>query len=126
MTGEQDWVRNAVGRVAPDANLSGLKVTAILAEATEALLGMDANRLEELAQCCQDLNRSLGPSERQAAGCELAEVPVEIETLRRILSETRANLVVLTRVRLLGVGGTRGGQRLVWGLSRQEGEYGDD
>jgi len=126
MTGGPNWVRNAAGSVVPDASYPGQQVTSILAAATEALQAMDADRLEELARCCQDLNRRVEAGTRAMLGCELAAKPVEMEMLRRVLMETRANLVVLTRVRWSGLGGRRSGGESGWVAGRKEAGYGDD
>jgi hypothetical protein len=78
----------------PGATLRG-----IVQQATVALIAMDADRLEELAICCADLNR-----EPEAVGA-LADAPAslaaaagDLALLRCILRESRANLTVLTRV----------------------------
>ncbi len=88
----------------------------LLQEATEALIQMDADRLEELARCCADLNRQPKQSRRSKAPSPLsiprrsiaistaAGVSAErqsLATLARLLEETRANLRVLTHLHLL-------------------------
>lgn len=109
----------------------GEALQGIVTEAIESLLAMDADRLEELSRCCADLNRELGTgSERTEAGQELAERAHEMEMLRRILFETRANLAVMTRVRLMRLGAESGvlGGALPAGWMRRGGdvEYGDN
>ena len=73
----------------------------IVAEASRALVQLDAERLEELALSCQALNRRLpesvtkltpDPAQTRAAKREMA-------TLGRILEVTRGNLRVLRQLR---------------------------
>ena len=87
----------------------------LLQEATEALIQMDADRLEELARCCADLNRQpkrsrsprtlhLSTPHRSIPSSSTAGMTAEREslaTLARLLEETRANLRVLTHLHLL-------------------------
>lgn len=80
----------------------GTALHAIVQEATDALIAMDTERLEELARCCADLNRELAancsPAELREAADEIA---AETRLLGRILVETRANLAVLTRLHVI-------------------------
>jgi mRNA degradation ribonuclease J1/J2 len=77
----------------------GVALRAIVAQATAALVAMDAERLEELAKCCADLNREIDRSgESAAAALELRDAGSEIRLLDRVLYETRANLTVLSRL----------------------------
>lgn len=78
----------------------------LVAEATRALARLDADRLEELALCCQALNRdqgagSLPPGEmaRQARAAR-----GEWEVFGRVLDATRGNLAVINRLRELRAG----------------------
>lgn len=77
-------------RVAPE-------LKQIIAEASQALACLDADRLDELAGCCQALNRDL-PSrnelERQAM-----EARADMAVLGHVLEATRANLNVMRRLR---------------------------
>ncbi len=82
----------------------------LLREATDALVRMDADRLEELVRCCADLNRQMqsvelpagnpSPSMRRLAQ-EVSAHQASIAVMGRLLAETRANLRVLTRLHLL-------------------------
>jgi hypothetical protein len=92
----------------------------IVAEATEALARLDADRLEELVLNCQKLNREFSPhpesfsvsatSNLLAQGIPSAQscLPVQSEggalpemaVFSRLLSLTRENLAVLTRARV--------------------------
>ncbi len=77
-------------RVAPE-------LKQIIAEASRALACLDADRLEELAGCCQALNRDLPPGkdlERQAA-----EARTDMAIFGHVLEATRANLNVMRRLR---------------------------
>lgn len=73
----------------------------VVAEASRALACLDPERLEELAGCCQALNRDLPPPElaRQAR-----EAAADMETFARVLGVTRANLSVMRRLRELRQG----------------------
>jgi hypothetical protein len=86
----------------------------LVREASQALARLDAGRLEELAQCCQALNRELklrkaGSAEEAECGdagpdgAELArqarEAAGEFAIFTRVLEATRANLDVLKRLR---------------------------
>lgn len=93
----------------------------LLQEATEALIQMDADRLEELARCCADLNRQpkrsrsakatspqSTPHRSTASQFTPSSFPAGVSaerqslaTLARLLEETRANLRVLTHLHLL-------------------------
>ena len=78
------------------------EMRAIVLEASRALAHLDADRLEELARCCQSLNRtavSSGVAERAALGREAQASMREMEILARVLEATRANLRVLRRLR---------------------------
>jgi len=83
----------------------GAALRILVQEATAALVAMDAQRLEELAQCCADLNRDLQQSgEMKAATVEIDHVGAdEVHILGRVLFETRANLVVLSRLHAIRV-----------------------
>jgi len=71
----------------------------IVQQATAALIAMDAERLEELALCCADLNREWDESDASMqTATELRGAGSELSLLKSILQETRANLTVLTRL----------------------------
>lgn len=80
----------------------GLALRELLTEATAALIAMDAQRLEELAQCCADLNQeAVDTGDLAHAGAELQQATQEMKLLHRVLLETRANLTVLSRLHVL-------------------------
>lgn len=77
----------------------GAALHSLVQEATTALIAMDAERLEELARCCADLNRELHASGTVADTANaIALSRKNVDLLGRILVETRANLVVLSRL----------------------------
>jgi hypothetical protein len=83
----------------------GVALREIVRQATEALIRMDAERLEELARCCSDLNRDFnrdlqGPDSDTAlkAAADMQASAHDLRLLERVLFETRANLKVFTRL----------------------------
>jgi hypothetical protein len=77
----------------------GVALKGIVQQATAALIAMDAERLEELALCCADLNREWDKSGACGrAVSDLRGVESDRNLLKAILSETRANLTVLSRL----------------------------
>jgi len=82
----------------------GIALKEIVQQATAALVSMDAERLEELALCCADLNRGSEESGlREEAAIGLQGAGSDLELLKRILHETRANLSVLTRLHTIRI-----------------------
>jgi hypothetical protein len=83
------------------------KLKNLVVEASRALARLDADRLEELALCCQALNRDL-PTRDQSACAALAiearEAAGDMAVFARVLEATRANLNVLNRLRELRMG----------------------
>lgn len=86
----------------------------LVAEASRALATLDADRLEELALCCQALNRELTPAGRadarvaalvrQNLARQAREAAADMALFDRVLDATRANLKVLRRLRELRSG----------------------
>jgi hypothetical protein len=79
---------------------------------------LDTKRLEELAHCCQALNRELCACEFYGHGADLArqarEAAEEMAVFCRVMEATRANLNVMKRLRELrtpGVLNTAGSRR---------------
>lgn len=119
----------------------------LLQEATDALVRMDADRLEELARCCADLNRQMQgvtpPSGTASSkghlvssdhaafsmrGLEqqLSAQRASMAVMARLLAETRANLRVLTRLHMLRLKAAESLHPDVW-HSRPAGvDYGDN
>ena len=118
----------------------GIALKGLVKEATDALISMDAERLAELARCCADLNRELQESgETAEAAMELRSAAGDVKLLGRVLFETRANLVVLTRLHLLRLQGGKllefapqgcvsegGGMKNRWKFIEGPCEYGDN
>lgn len=88
------------------------KLKELVAEASRALARLDADRLEELALCCQALNRDLVQNElahgdaadRAALAMECKEATSDMAVFARVLEATRANLNVMNRLRELRAG----------------------
>jgi hypothetical protein len=79
----------------------------LVAEASRALARLDADRLEELALCCQALNRDLKPlnqNQRAELTRQSREAVGDMATFARVLDATRANLKVMNRLRSLRSG----------------------
>lgn len=74
----------------------------VVVEASLALARLDADRLEELALCCQALNRDLvavSDSERKETARQAREAAGDLAVLGRVLDGTRANLEVMAQAR---------------------------
>jgi hypothetical protein len=84
----------------------------LVAEASQALSRLDADRLEELALSCQALNRDLvlgdrtnaDQDTRKALAAECREAVGDMAVFSRVLDATRANLHVMNRLRELREG----------------------
>jgi len=110
----------------PGSGLRGL-----LQEAIEALVLMNADRLEELARCCVDLNRDL-PGWNEGCQPTTARLNVglglDLELFGQILQETRANIRVLNRLRTpqFHIAGYSREPAMCMSAQRREAEYGDN
>jgi hypothetical protein len=119
----------------------GVALREVVEQATAALIGMDAERLEELARCCADLNQAIVESgETVEAASDLQTSRNDVEILGRILHETRANYIVLSRLFVLrlqdastsdGKGSLRQADSIgrtleKWDMSVRKAEYGDN
>ncbi len=74
----------------------------MVVEASQALARLDAERLEELALCCQALNRNIASAsdaEREERAWQVRDAVGEMAVFGRVLDATRANLEVMNRVR---------------------------
>ncbi|MGB8259935.1 MAG: hypothetical protein WCE75_06275 [Terracidiphilus sp.] len=100
----------------------------LVGEASEALARLDAGRLEELALCCQALNRDLAPGDeatrRRLAG-EAHEALDAMEVFARVLEATRANLRVMERLRELRQGSLEYTEPRASGWQPAGSRYGD-
>lgn len=79
----------------------------IVAEASRALADLDADRLEELAACCQALNRDLPPVNDLV--WQARDAAADMATFVRVLEATRSNLNVMQRLRDLRQGAAQYG-----------------
>ena len=109
----------------------------LVVEASRALAGLDANRLEELALSCHALNRDLPndlaastPPERTALARQAEAATGDMATFARVLDVTRANLHVMSRLRELRNGSLEYGEaqaqsgEAAW--ARTESRHGND
>ena len=80
----------------------------IVMEASRALAALDAARLEELALCCEALNRSWasdGSADRREQRARQArEAAAGMAVFGRVLEASRANLSVMNRLREMRMG----------------------
>jgi hypothetical protein len=73
-------------------------------EASHALARLDTRRLDELALCCQALNRDLahdGLAERLEIARQTREAAQEMAVFSRVMEATRCNLNVMKRLQEL-------------------------
>ncbi|MGA7341440.1 MAG: hypothetical protein WBE72_24985 [Terracidiphilus sp.] len=76
----------------------------LVLQASRALARLDAERLEELALCCQALNRDSKPEDagqRELLKREARDAAHDMAVFARVLDVTRANLQVMNRLREL-------------------------
>ncbi len=100
----------------------------VLAEASQALARLDADRLEEMVHGCQALGRELetaGPEKRAALARQSAEATKDLAILARVIEATRANLNVMNRLRELRGDRLEYKEAQVSGRGRAEGGHGD-
>ena len=105
------------------------KLREIVVEASRALARLDATRLEELALSCQMLNRGLAETDREARGAlsvESKEAQGDMAVFARVLEATRANLVVMNRLRELREGRLEYGQPGAHPYPTAGGAHGND
>uniref|UniRef100_E6PZE3 Uncharacterized protein n=1 Tax=mine drainage metagenome TaxID=410659 RepID=E6PZE3_9ZZZZ len=122
-----------------------VELSGLVREATESLVRMDADRLEELARCCRDLNRepagmidqrvdqrlatqdSMRERTRELAR-ELTRQRASMDVFARLLVETRANLRVLSHLHALRLRASGMGEFALSGLERSGRKvgYGDN
>jgi hypothetical protein len=73
----------------------------LVQEASRALTRLDADRLEELALCCQALNRGLPPAGDEARarlGRQSREAQRDMAIFARVLEASRDNFKVMRRL----------------------------
>jgi len=101
----------------------------VVAEASQALARLDANRLEELAHSCQVLNRECkcaGTADRQRLVHQAREAACDMAMYARVLEATRANLTVMHRLRELRAGRIEYGERNARDWKAAEGVHGNN
>jgi|ERR1035438_10308105 hypothetical protein len=106
----------------------GRRLRDMVAEASFALARLNADRLEELAICCQALNREISPASDEmnsALVCQSREAGGEMAVFARVLDATRANLNVMHRLRELRAGRLEYKERQGQGWERTENSHGD-
>ncbi|MGC9157972.1 MAG: hypothetical protein ACP5FH_03190 [Terracidiphilus sp.] len=111
------------------ASLEHPKLKQLVAEASQALARLDADRLEELALCCQALNRDLaqaGDKRRDALAMESREAARDMAIFRRVLEATEANLKVMNRLREYRAGRREYGEPPVLTWPRAESGHGNN
>jgi hypothetical protein len=93
------------------------ELKALVTEASRALAVLDADRLEELAQVCVELNRPFADPAEMAR--QAREADGEMAVFARVLDATRGNVEVMRRLRDLreGRAGYGGGPRALTGSS---------
>ena len=118
-----------------------IEIREVVAEASRALARLDADRLEELALACRVLNRDRlphagpdvgaesNPTERlndQALLRQAREAAGDLRVFGRVLEATRANLVVMRRMRQLRQGKIEYSEAQARGWTPSEPGYGDN
>jgi hypothetical protein len=98
----------------------------LVREASRALALLDADRLEELAECCQALNRESGMTGRRRLATEVREAASDMAVLARVLKATRSNLEVMERLQDLHLGRVEYSASKVAGWQPVGGRYGND
>jgi len=91
-----------------------LELKTLVVEASRALASLDTDRLEELAQSCEALNRDLptiSSEERANLVCQARAAAGDLAVFGRVLEATQANLGVMHRLRELRLGRLEYGQR---------------
>ena len=105
------------------------RLTEFVAEASRALAQLDTPRLEELALCCQALNRQPRDHFSQSGAAlvqEVREAMGEMATFARVLEATRANLEVMRRLEALRTGRLEYARPAAAGWRTGGGRYGND
>ena len=81
------------------------QLKAMVAEAAQALAGLEVERLDELVQSCQALNQDSlsqnSSADRHALVSEARAAKREMAALAKVLEFTRANAAVIERIRLM-------------------------
>lgn len=73
----------------------------LVRDAAQSLARLDADRLEELALSCEELNRDLVPGRVEIPVRDPLGMERDMAALARVLEATRSNLAVMNRLRKL-------------------------
>ncbi|MGA9063337.1 MAG: hypothetical protein WB341_16955 [Terracidiphilus sp.] len=87
-----------------EARQANPELKELVVEASRVLARLDAARLEELALCCEALNRALEPmtkEEKREMARQAKEAAADMAVFARVLDATRANRNVMNRLREL-------------------------
>ncbi len=101
----------------------------LVAEASQALALLDADRLEDLALSCRALNRDLAtapPADRAQLARQSREAAGDMVVLARILDVTRDNIRVINRLRELRAGRREYTEQQAPGWMLPESKHGDN
>jgi hypothetical protein len=112
----------------PGHRVASPELKELVVEASRALVRLDAARLEELALCCEALNRRLGPmsaEERRTMARQAREARSDMAVFARVLEATRANWNVMNRLRELRAGQLEYTERQARGSAGVEAGHGD-
>ncbi|MGA2207903.1 MAG: hypothetical protein ABSG10_14340 [Terracidiphilus sp.] len=112
----------------PGHRVASPELKELVVEASRALVRLDAARLEELALCCEALNRRLVPmsaEERRTMARQAREVRSDMAVFARVLQATRANWNVMNRLRELRAGQLEYTERQARGSAGVEAGHGD-
>jgi hypothetical protein len=112
----------------PGHRVASPELKELVVEASRALVRLDAARLEELALCCEALNRRLVPmsaEERRTMARQAREVRSDMAVFARVLQATRANWNVMNRLREMRAGQLEYTERQARGSAGVEAGHGD-
>lgn len=99
----------------------------MVVEASRSLAQLDAERLEELALCCQALNRDSAPRlDDPEAQADALAARREMAIFARVLQATEANVKVMERLRALRSGRLEYTEALARGWTTGERGHGDN
>jgi hypothetical protein len=73
----------------------------LVAEATQSLARLDADRLEDMALSCEELNREFDSGQNQISISDACATQRDMTALAKVLEATRSNLAVMNRLKEL-------------------------
>jgi hypothetical protein len=99
----------------------------LVAEASRALARLDAGRLEELALCCAALTRTpWNADQRRRLALQARDAAADMAIFARVLEATRANVIVMDRLRAMRAGRFEYSERQARGGIETESGHGHD